>query len=90
MHVTLFIKIINSNFSILIFQFSIKRKIMQLEKAKVRIRCELGACKAKADYTIRMARVGIRSRIHVCSDCLSDLADCIKQANVGAGIDRPL
>jgi len=55
---------------------------MQLEKVKVKIRCEMGACKQKASYTIRMARVGIKSRIHICEDCLETLATCIEDARV--------
>lgn len=51
---------------------------MLIEKVKVRIRCELGACKERAAHTIRLARVGIRSRIHVCELCLKELAEVIK------------
>jgi len=53
---------------------------MQLEKTAVRIRCEMGACKERADYTIRLARVGIRSRIHICGTCLVQMGECIKEA----------
>jgi len=52
---------------------------MQLEKPKFKIRCELGACKVLSAYTIRLARVGIRSRIHVCSECLQSLGELIKK-----------
>jgi hypothetical protein len=47
---------------------------MELEKTKVRIRCEIGACKKPADYTVKLSRVGIRSRIHICTDCLKELS----------------
>ena len=46
---------------------------MQLEKVKIKIRCEMGACKNPAAYTVRLARVGIRSRVHICGDCLTEL-----------------
>jgi len=58
---------------------------MQLEKVKVRIRCEMGACKGRAVYTIRLARVGIRSRIHICEECLERLAKCVEAATVVEG-----
>ena len=51
---------------------------MQLEKTKVKIRCEMGACKNFATHTIHLARVGIRSRIHVCGACLADLGALIQ------------
>ena len=50
---------------------------MQLEKTKVKIRCEMGACKNFAAYTVHLARVGIRSRVHVCGDCLAELGALI-------------
>ncbi len=50
---------------------------MELIKNKYKIRCEMGACKNVADYTVKMNRVGIKSRIHVCSDCLKELYELI-------------
>ncbi len=46
---------------------------MKLIKSTRKIRCEMGACRRLADYTIAMDRVGIRSNIHVCGDCLKEL-----------------
>ena len=63
---------------------------MQLEKVKVKIRCEMGACKQRASYTIRMARVGIRSRIHVCEECLENLAKALEEAKVVAVAEKPI
>lgn len=46
---------------------------MELGKCKEKTRCEMGGCKQKADYTIRLSRAGIRSTINVCSECLKEL-----------------
>lgn len=46
---------------------------MELCDVRYKIRCEMGACKNKATRTVKMSRVGIRSRIHVCDDCLKEL-----------------
>lgn len=43
---------------------------MEIKKCKFRLRCEMGACGKRAEYTIQPARVGIRSSVHVCGDCL--------------------
>ena len=50
---------------------------MELEKTKIKIRCEFGACKGIADYTVVLKRVGIRSRLHVCSECLKTLSGLV-------------
>ncbi|MCL2374912.1 MAG: hypothetical protein FWC82_00070 [Firmicutes bacterium] len=52
---------------------------MQLEKSRVRIRCEFGACKESAEFTVKLARVGIRSRIHICKACMVELGALICQ-----------
>lgn len=46
---------------------------MELVDAKCKIRCEMGACKNLASKTIKMSRVGIKSSLHVCDDCLKEL-----------------
>ena len=61
---------------------------MQLEKTKVKIRCEMGACKNPAAYTVRLSRVGIRSRIHICTECLAALGDLI--ANETRAGEKPV
>lgn len=50
---------------------------MQLTEAKYRIKCEMGACKNTATHTIKLSRVGVRSQIHVCKDCLLELAGLV-------------
>lgn len=50
---------------------------MNLIKSTYKIRCEMGACKNFAGYTIKMDRVGIKSRIHVCESCLRQLYSLI-------------
>ena len=47
---------------------------MELTKCKYRMRCELGACGRRADYTVRFARTGVRSGLNVCAECLRELA----------------
>lgn len=46
---------------------------MELVKTVFKIRCEMGACKNMADYTVRMDRVGVRCRLHICRECLVGL-----------------
>lgn len=48
--------------------------MMEIKKCKFRLRCEMGACGNRAEYTIQPARVGIRSSVHVCAGCLDDIA----------------
>lgn len=50
---------------------------MELVETKYKIRCEMGACKNRAAHTIKMSRTGIRSRIHVCDECLRELYSLI-------------
>lgn len=60
---------------------------MELEKASYKIRCEMGACKNMASHTIKMCRVGIRSRIHVCEACMTELYALIGQELVPKSIE---
>lgn len=46
---------------------------MELIEAKCKIKCEMGACKNRAEHTIKLSRVGIGSRIHICDACLKEL-----------------
>ena len=46
---------------------------MKISKCKYRIRCELGACGRRADYTVLPERTGVRSCLHICSECLREL-----------------
>ena len=56
---------------------------MQLEKAKYKMRCEFGACKEFAGFTVKLSRVGIKSRIHVCENCLIELGTLIEELTLG-------
>lgn len=47
---------------------------MEIIPNKYKQKCELGACKNLAGYTVRFDRAGIRSRLHVCRNCLTELA----------------
>ncbi|MCL2061239.1 MAG: hypothetical protein FWH03_01250 [Firmicutes bacterium] len=46
---------------------------MQLTKTQVKVRCELGICRNAAEFTVAPSHVGIRSRLHVCRGCLSEI-----------------
>lgn len=50
---------------------------MTLQKQKARVRCDMGLCKNRADYVIKLNRMGIKSTINVCSDCLNELYSLI-------------
>lgn len=56
---------------------------MEIENSKYKQKCELGACRNMAAYTIRFDRAGIRSRVHLCGDCLEELARV-----TGAAVER--
>ncbi|MBR2967474.1 MAG: hypothetical protein IKC35_01690 [Clostridia bacterium] len=60
---------------------------MQLIKAKHKIKCEMGVCKNTAEYSIKMDRVGIRSQIHVCSDCLNELYKVIGESVIPKSVE---
>lgn len=53
--------------------------MMKLIKNEQKIRCEMGVCHNFADYSIALDRVGIRSRIHICKDCLGELKRVIDE-----------
>lgn len=60
---------------------------MELIKTSCKIRCEMGACKNIASHTIKLSRVGIKSRIHVCEHCLTELYGLIGQNVVPKSIE---
>ncbi len=47
---------------------------MELTQCKYRMRCELGACGNRAEYTLSPSRTGVRSSVHICSACLKEIA----------------
>ena len=61
---------------------------MELIKTERRIRCEMGACKNPAAHTIKFCRVGIRSRLHVCAGCISELYKLIGALVTPKGIEN--
>lgn len=46
-----------------------RMKLIREERGK----CEMGGCRKKAEYSIRMDRIGIKSRIYICKDCVGTL-----------------
>lgn len=60
---------------------------MQLIKASHKIRCEMGVCRNIAAYSIKMDRVGIRSQIHICEDCLNELYKIIGESVIPKSIE---
>ncbi len=52
---------------------------MKLIKNNQKVRCEMGVCRNLADYSITLDRVGIKSRIHICKDCLNELKRIIDE-----------
>ncbi len=50
---------------------------MEVIPNNTKMRCELGACKNRADYAVKFDRVGVRSRIYVCDKCLKELYGAI-------------
>ena len=60
---------------------------MELIENKCKIGCEMGACKNRATKTIKFSRVGIKSRLHVCDDCLKELYSLIGARYVPKSIE---
>lgn len=60
---------------------------MELVEAKCKIRCEMGACKNLATKTVKLSRVGIKSSIHVCDECLKELYTLIGGSLVPKSIE---
>ncbi|MBR6773391.1 MAG: hypothetical protein IKM16_01865, partial [Clostridia bacterium] len=46
---------------------------MKLLKSEEKRKCEMGNCKNKASYVIKLERMGIKSVLFVCEHCLRDL-----------------
>lgn len=60
---------------------------MELIDTQCKIRCEMGACKNLASKTVKLSRVGIRSRIHVCDSCLRELYGLIGATMIPKSIE---
>ncbi len=60
---------------------------MELTDAKYKIRCEMGACKNIATKTVKLSRVGIKSSLHICDDCLKELYGLIGSTIVPKSIE---
>ena len=60
---------------------------MELIEAKYRIRCEMGACKNFACFTVKMSRVGLRSQIHICGGCIKELYSLIGEKMIPKSIE---
>ena len=46
---------------------------MKLIKSESKNKCELGACRNTANFMIKLDRMGIKSTIYACKDCLTEL-----------------
>ncbi|MCH5162485.1 MAG: hypothetical protein J1G38_03230 [Clostridiales bacterium] len=60
---------------------------MEITQNTTRVRCELGACRNRAEHAVRFDRVGIRSRLYVCDKCLHELYDAIGATVVPKSIE---
>ena len=60
---------------------------MEIVKCKYRLKCELGACGKRAEYSVMPARTGVRSSLNVCRDCLTDLVMLGYEIVEGAGYE---
>lgn len=50
---------------------------MEIIDCKQNVKCEIGACKNRATHAVKPDRVGIRGRIYLCDECLSELYSAI-------------
>lgn len=60
---------------------------MEIDDNTTRVRCELGACKNRAEHAVKFDRVGIRSRLYVCDKCLHELYEAIASTLVPKSIE---
>ena len=60
---------------------------MEIIESNNHIRCELGACKNKAEHAVKFERVGIRSRLYVCDKCMHELYDAIGKVLVPKSVE---
>ena len=60
---------------------------MEVIDINTRIKCELGACRNRAEHAVKFDRVGIRSRLCVCDKCLHELYDAIGKVVVPKSIE---
>ena len=60
---------------------------MEINQNTTRVRCELGACKNRAEHAIKFDRVGIRSRLYVCDKCMHELYEAIGATIVPKSIE---
>lgn len=60
---------------------------MKVEDNTTRVRCELGACKNRAEHAVKFDRVGIRSRLYVCDKCLRELYEAIGETIIPKSIE---
>lgn len=47
---------------------------MEIKPIKFKARCDMGVCKKKADFAIRLKRLGAANEIHICQNCLEILS----------------
>jgi hypothetical protein len=60
---------------------------MKLQKSEEKRKCEMGNCKNKASYAIKLERMGIKSVLYVCENCLRDLYKLIGEEIVPKSIE---
>ena len=61
---------------------------MEISKCKYRINCEMGGCNKRANYTIMPNKYGVRGCLHICENCLkqlAELANSLPEALGGSG-----
>ena len=63
---------------------------MELQKTKFKIRCEMSGCKNFAEYTVKIARIGIRAHLHICADCMRELYGLMAKEIVPRPIENAL
>jgi hypothetical protein len=52
---------------------------MTLQKNIYSINCELGACKAKAEHSIKFQNLGFEHNLHICTQCLIGIHDLVSK-----------
>ena len=63
---------------------------MELLKNKYKMRCEMGACKNFAGYSVKMSRLGPRGHLNLCAECLRELYELIGKQLTPKGIGNVL
>ena len=60
---------------------------MELNLATDKQKCDIGSCKQRAKYSVKLNRSGIRSTINMCDKCFEELYEVLAKEVVPKSIE---